>query len=167
MVAAPPANLEIRPVTLDDLDRLIEIYLDTAIHHATIDPDVFQVPPRDAIEKRLRRRIEGRGATGEYVAALVDGEMVGSASVDLGDAMDPGNMMRSVANAEFGVSVVESWRGRGIGRALIEHVERWAADHGVERMILHVSAANTGAIGLYESMGYVDVDREMRKSLTG
>ncbi|HEY7131509.1 MAG TPA: GNAT family N-acetyltransferase [Candidatus Limnocylindrales bacterium] len=166
-MAALPPDLEIRPVTVGDLDRLIEIYLDTAVHHATIDPDVFQVPPRDAIEGRLRRRIEGRGSTGEYVAAMVGDEMVGSASVGLGDPLDPGNMMRSVPNAEFGVSVVEAWRGRGIGRALIEHLERWAAAHGVERMILHVSSANTGAIRLYESMGYVDVDREMRKSLIG
>ena len=77
---------------------------------------MFHVPSRDAIADRLRRRIEGRGTTGEYVAAIVDGRMVGSASVDLADAPDPGNMMRPIPTAEFGVSVVDGYRGRGIGR---------------------------------------------------
>jgi GNAT superfamily N-acetyltransferase len=158
--------VEIRPVTLDDLETLIDIYLDTAVHHAAIDPEVFHVPPRDAIEDRLRRRVEGRGETAEYVAAVIDGEMVGSASVDIADMPSVGNMMRGVPTAEFGVSVIDRYRGRGIGRALIEHLERWAAERGVERMILNVSEANEGAIRLYHSMGYRDFDRAMLKSLS-
>jgi GNAT superfamily N-acetyltransferase len=163
--AGPP--LQIRPVTVDDLGVLIEIYLDTARHHAAIDPEVFHVPDRDAIEQRLLRRIEGRGVTGEYVAAMLDGTMVGSASIDIADPPSPGNMARPVPTAEFGVSVVEGWRGHGIGRALIEHLERWATDHGVERIILNVSDANEGAIRLYHSMGYRDYDRAMLKRVGG
>jgi GNAT superfamily N-acetyltransferase len=157
--------VEIRPVTLDDLETLIDIYFDTAVHHAAIDPEVFHIPPRDAVEARLRRRVESRGEDAEYVAALIDGVMVGSASVDIADMPSTGNMMRGVPTAEFGVSVVDGWRGRGIGRALIEHLERWAAARGVERMILNVSEANEGAIRLYHSMGYRDYDRAMLKAL--
>ena len=164
-VEAARAPIEIRPVTLDDLEVLIDIYLDTAVHHATIDPEVFGVPTRADVAMRLRRRIEGRGTTGEYVAAMVDGRMAGSASVDIAERLNPGTMMRSVPTAEFGVSVVEGYRGRGIGRALIGHVEGWAAAHGVERMVLSVSEANEGAIRLYHELGYVDFDRAMRKPL--
>ena len=156
----------IRPVTLDDVDVLIDIYLDTARHHAAIDPEVFHVPDRAAIEVRLRRRIEGRGVTGEYLAAMVGDTMVDSASVDIADPPSAGNMARAVPTAEFGVSVVDGWRGRGIGRALIAHLERWATDHGVERMVLNVSAANEGAIRLYHELGYRDFDRSMLKSLS-
>jgi hypothetical protein len=81
--------IEIRPVTIDDLETLIDIYLDTALHHVAIDPEVFHVPTRDDVAVRLRRRIEGRGETGEYVAAIVDGEMAGSASLDLEDPPSP------------------------------------------------------------------------------
>jgi len=161
----PPRNLEIRPVTLDDLETLIDVYLDTARHHAAIDPEVFHVPAREDVAVRLRRRVEGRGGTAEYVAAMVGDEMAGSASVDVEDPYHPGNMMRSVATAEFGVSVVEAWRGHGIGSVLIEHVERWAAEHGVRRMILNVAEANVGAIRLYRSLGYRDYDRAMLKWL--
>ena len=157
--------IEIRPVTVDDLEVLIDIYLDTARHHAAIDPEAFHVPSREAVAVRLRRRIDGRGSTGEYVAAILDGVLVGSASVDLADPPSSGSMMRPVPSAEFGVSVVEGQRGHGIGRALIAHVEAWAAGRGVERMILNVAEANTDAIRLYRALGYSEYDRAMRKTL--
>jgi GNAT superfamily N-acetyltransferase len=158
-------ELVIRPVTPDDLEVLIDIYLDTAIHHAAIDPEVWRVPTREEVAERLRPRVHGRGATSEYVMAVVDGEMAGSGSVHLEDPPTAGNMLRGVPTAEFGVSVLERFRGRGIGRALIEHLEAWAADHGAERMILNVSAANAGAIRLYHELGYRDFDRAMLKPL--
>src|SRR5436189_4014029 len=116
-------TVDIRPVTIDDLDVLIDIYLDTAIHHASIDPEAFRVPARDDVAVRLRRRIDGRGEKAEYVAGMLDRQMVGSATVDIQDLPHPGSMTRPVPTAEFGVSVVEAWRGRGIGRALITHLE--------------------------------------------
>ena len=164
-MASPGEPLEIRPVTPDDLEVLIDIYLDTAIHHAAIDPEVWRVPTRDDVAERLRPRVFGRGATSEYVAAIVDGELAGSASVHLEDPPSAGNMLRGVPTAEFGVSVLERFRGRGIGRALIEHLEAWAAAHGAERMILNVSEANEGAIRLYHELGYRDFDRAMLKPL--
>jgi GNAT superfamily N-acetyltransferase len=157
--------VEIRPVTVDDLEVLIDIYLDTARHHVAIDPEVYAIPDRADIAVRLRRRIDGRGVTGEYVAAMIGDTMVGSASVDIADPPSAGNMLRAVPTAEFGVSVVEGWRGRGIGRALIDHLERWAAAQGIERMILNVSEANEGAIRLYHDLGYRDFDRAMLKQL--
>jgi GNAT superfamily N-acetyltransferase len=164
-VTAPAQGLEIRPVTLDDLEVLIDIYLDTARHHAAIDPEVFRVPERDDVAVRLRRRIEGRDDTFEYVAALIDGQMVGSATIGLDDPPHSGSMSRPVRSAEFGVSVVEGWRGRGIGRALIGHLEAWAIARGAERIILNVSEANADAIRLYHDLGYRDYDRAMLKSV--
>jgi GNAT superfamily N-acetyltransferase len=166
-VTAAPRRVDIRPVTLDDLDALIDVYLDTAVHHARIDPEVFHVPDRGVVRTRLQRRVEGRGDTAEYVAAFLDGKMAGSASVDVEEPPSTGNMMRAVPTAEFGVSVVEAFRGQGIGRALIGHLEGWATDHGIERMILVVSEANEGAIRLYHELGYRDYDRGMLKRLDG
>jgi GNAT superfamily N-acetyltransferase len=162
------AALTIRPVTLDDLEVLIDIYLDTAIHHAAIDPAWFHVPARADVAIRLRRRIESRGVdseNGAYVAAMLDGRMVGSATIFPDDLAAPGSMMRPIRTAEFGVSVVDGFRGHGIGRALIAHVEGWAATHGVERVILNVAEANLDAIRLYRALGYEPYDRAMRKAI--
>ena len=157
--------MQIRPVTTDDLEVLIDIYLDTARHHAAIDPEGYRVPERQDVAERLRHRVAERGASAEYVGAIVDGRMVGSASVHLADRPHPGNMARPVPTAEFGVAVVDGWRRQGIGRALIAHLEAWAVARGVERMILDVSETNVGAIRLYHDLGYRDASREMRKTL--
>jgi GNAT superfamily N-acetyltransferase len=158
--------VEIRPVTLDDLEVLIEIYLDTAAHHAAIDPEGYRVPARDDVAARLRRRVEeGAGEAAAYVGAIVNGTMVGSASIHIADPPHPGNMARSIPSAEFGVSVVEGWRGKGVGRALIGHLEAWAAERGVERILLNVSEANPDAIRLYRALGYRESGREMRKTV--
>ena len=158
--------MEIRPVSLDDLEVLIDIYLDTAAHHAAIDPDGFRMPARDDVAVRLRGRIEeGASETAEYVGAIVDGQMVGSASIHVAETPHPGNMARPVPSAEFGVSVVDGWRGRGVGRALIGHLEAWAVARGVERITLNVSETNVDAIRLYRALGYEESGREMRKAV--
>jgi mycothiol synthase len=58
------------------------------------------------------------------------------------------------------VGTRRSWRGRGVGRAVLTralHAVDCAAD-GFERAILGVDAENpTGALGLYRSLGFVDV----------
>jgi GNAT superfamily N-acetyltransferase len=56
--------------------------------------------------------------------------------------------------------VAESYRGRGIGRRLVQCVEniamyRWGYSH----MYLHVDVENTAALQLYRSVGYRDVGR--------
>jgi GNAT superfamily N-acetyltransferase len=163
--AGDKVTATIRPVTIDDLEVLIDIYLDTAIHHAAIDPERFRVPTRDEVAARLRLRVEGRGATSEFVGAILEGRMVGSASINVEDPPHPGSMMRPIPTAEFGVSVVDGYRGRGIGRALIAYLEAWATDHGVERVMLNVAEANVNAIRLYHALGYRDYDRAMRKSI--
>lgn len=158
-------ELTIRPVTLDDLETLVDIYLDTARHHAAIDPDWFRVPDRPAVAARLRGRIVGRGPDGAYVAAMIGKRMVGSATIHAEPPRDPGSMMRPLRVAEFGVSVVDGQRGRGVGRALIAHVEAWAAEHDVDRVILTVAEANVDAIRLYRALGYADYDRAMAKDV--
>ena len=165
MGAGDAPTIEIRPVALADLEVLIDIYLDTAVHHATIDPAVFKVPTRADAGARLRRRIDARGESSEYVAAIVDGRMVGSATINFEDPPDPGSMMRPVRQAEFGVSVVDGFRGRGIGRALIGHLESWAVERGAVRILLNVAEANVDAIRLYHDLGYVEYDRAMRKDV--
>ena len=157
--------IEIRAVTSDDLETLIDIYLDTARHHASLDPSWFHVPSRADVGARLTRPITDQGDEGIYVAAILDGRMVGSATMYTDDLPPPGAMQRPIRSAEFGVSVRDGARSRGIGRALIGHLETWAAEHGVQRIVLNVAEANADAIRLYHALGYVEYDRAMRKDL--
>ena len=59
----------------------------------------------------------------------------------------------------FSMWVDTEARRRGVGRLLIEAVERWAASWGGRRMVLWVFPANEGAVRFYERIGFtVDPD---------
>jgi ribosomal protein S18 acetylase RimI-like enzyme len=46
-------------------------------------------------------------------------------------------------------------RGKGYSHAIMDHLDRWATSHGVERITLAVDIRNTPAIRLYQSRGFV------------
>ncbi|MBN1440148.1 MAG: GNAT family N-acetyltransferase [Anaerolineales bacterium] len=50
------------------------------------------------------------------------------------------------------------FRGRGLGRALLNHLERHAASRGAAALRLETGILQHGAIGLYESLGYREIE---------
>jgi ribosomal protein S18 acetylase RimI-like enzyme len=160
-----PASVTIRPAVPDDLDALVEVYLDVAAHHAALDPIVYRVPDAAAAATRLARRVADRSDEAEYVVAVVDGQVVGSASIQVEPMPSAGSMIRPVRYAELGIGIRTGYRGLGIGQAMIAYLEAWAAEHAIERIILIVAEANEGAFRLYRRLGYVDSGGELRKEL--
>ncbi|MGP3635071.1 GNAT family N-acetyltransferase [Streptomyces sp. 24-1644] len=65
----------------------------------------------------------------------------------------------------YDVEVREEYRGRGYGRALMLEAEGMALAAGVDRLGLHVFAANTPALRLYESLGYETTNHNLAKPL--
>lgn len=71
----------------------------------------------------------------------------------------------------YQITVAESLRGRGYGRALLTATERHLRAQGVTELRLNVFAWNQVAISLYESSGYsvagrAETNLEMRKRLS-
>ncbi len=91
---------------------------------------------------------------GIEIVAEVDGKLVGSAGID---AVSTKEKVRH--RAEFGVSVIRSHWGLGIGRALTRACIECARQAGYEQLELDVVADNAGAIALYESEGFVEFGR--------
>ncbi|MGW4442006.1 GNAT family N-acetyltransferase [Streptomyces sp. NPDC004682] len=50
--------------------------------------------------------------------------------------------------------VAKNARGQGIGRDILEHLERHAAAYGVTRIVLETGQRNTAALALYGRAGY-------------
>ena len=80
-----------------------------------------------------------------YVVAEAEGEIVGCCGVI--NACGDGDISN--------VSVKESLRGKGIGKAMVSTLLTWAESIGVENYTLEVRAGNERAIRLYESLGFV------------
>jgi RimJ/RimL family protein N-acetyltransferase len=64
--------------------------------------------------------------------------------------------------ADIGMLVVEAWRGKGIGKLLLESAIQWAANAGAHKMALEVWPHNEAAIALYQSAGFVEEGRKVR-----
>jgi ribosomal protein S18 acetylase RimI-like enzyme len=63
------------------------------------------------------------------------------------------------------VAVEPGLRRRGYGRAIMLAAERWCRDNALARIGLHVFAHNTGALALYEQLGFTETGRRMAKDL--
>jgi len=85
---------------------------------------------------------------GAFVIAYLDDVAVGCGAVRRLDE----------ATAELKRMYVDpSVRGRGIGRAIVEALEREARLLGVTRIVLETGTRLAPAIGLYEAMGYARI----------
>jgi GNAT superfamily N-acetyltransferase len=74
------------------------------------------------LRHRLLAQLAANPGTAVAVLALAGDEPVGAARIEL----TPGTRFAGL----WGGGIVESWRGRGIYRALVAHRARVAADHG-------------------------------------
>jgi ribosomal protein S18 acetylase RimI-like enzyme len=61
--------------------------------------------------------------------------------------------------------VAQESEGKGVGRALLNYVERWARDHEFREVVLDVFASNQRAIAFYERQGYRPDHIRMAKPL--
>lgn len=108
------------------------------------------------IERELWRPREWRrhrlpwGKSGVSLVAEVGGVVVGQLTASRG------NRPTTAHRAEFGITVMASARGQGVGRAMLETLETWAIEHGVDRIELGVFAANDRARAVYRTLGYLD-----------
>ena len=66
-----------------------------------------------------------------------------------------GKFLKVRGTAYIVMGVVASHRGRGIGTALLTHVEELARAQGTHRIELEVFEKNENAVGLYEKLGFV------------
>lgn len=83
-----------------------------------------------------------------FLAAEVDGALVANGALMLE------RTLRRRHAASVGMAVSTAWRGRGVGRALLEALLRAADDRALARVELTVYPDNEPAVRLYESLGF-------------
>jgi ribosomal protein S18 acetylase RimI-like enzyme len=100
------------------------------------------------------------------LVAVMNGHVVGWCRLfpeQCGDGKD---------QVELGIGVTHTWRGRGIGSALLRHALGWAEERGLARVVLNTGVDNQPAIRLFTRSGFRTVGQdegllEMFASLPG
>ena len=63
------------------------------------------------------------------------------------------------------LAVSSEFEGRGVGRALLSHVEQWARERDFVEVVLDVFAGNAHAIAFYTRLGYAPDHIRLAKPL--
>jgi L-phenylalanine/L-methionine N-acetyltransferase len=139
-----PIKITIRAATVDDADAFAAVFAargasNGTLQHPYTSPDIWHT--------RLSNNATTRQVT---FVALVNGRVVGNAGVH---PFSDNPRQRHVS--AVGLSVVDAYQSRGVGRALmnacLDFADHWA---NYPRVELTVHADNTRAIKLYQSLGF-------------
>ena len=134
-----PRPIELRPIQDADWPQVHEIVVEVAAAGETYAMDV----PASVEETRAFW-------TGQHVVvAEDDGLILGSAK------MGPNRPAQGAHVGTASFMVGSAARGRGVGRALAEHMVAWHREHGFRGIQFNaVVATNTSAVRLWESLGF-------------
>jgi len=125
------APVHIRPATPDDAGAIVFVFLESAEHHAAIDPVHCSVPDRATIEERYRlgRQHPESDLPAITLVAEMDGAIVGFLDAQIQVPFDP--MLRPIKYCFVSdVAVAVSRRSQGIGEHLMKAIEQWGREQG-------------------------------------
>ena len=100
------------------------------------------------IERRLARLL----AHPDYAAVVAEtgGELAGLILLHLEQGLEYDSAYCRV----MGLVIDERWRGRGLGRHLMDHAEQWCKDRGGDRVLLTSANRRDDAHKFYDAIGY-------------
>lgn len=133
------ADFSIREATAADVDALLDVYEAVAAEGRWI---AGEAPIDRVVRREQRLHIL---ASPDAVTFLVEAD--GRAIGDLGMTVQGGR-------AELGMAILDGYRGRGIGSALMERAISWARARNLDKIALQVWPHNVAAIALYEKFGF-------------
>jgi RimJ/RimL family protein N-acetyltransferase len=127
-----------------DLDRVPLAALFAAV--AEERDGIATEPPVDVEERAAAWTLDGT------LVAVAGDQVVGSLHVEVS----------RFGFGEIGMCVARSWRGRGVGTALMEAAMAWARERGLHKLSLSVFPHNAAGIALYRKFGFVEEGRRIK-----
>jgi ribosomal protein S18 acetylase RimI-like enzyme len=134
-----------------------------ALHRAHL-PSIFQQPAGPARSEEHVLGLIADPSAGLFVAQVGD-RLAGLVCVLLREPPEIPLFVRRRYAVVEDLVVQDAFRRAGIGRALMEHAQRWAVAQGAGSIELGVWEFNQDAIEFYRALGYDTVSRRMSKRL--
>ncbi len=146
---ALPAGLEVRPVRPEQYRQVFDASLEAFRDHWGFDPDA----------ESYESWIDQRNQQPELWQVAWAGAEVAGMVLPYIDELENQEYRRRRGWTE-NICVRRPWRGQGVARALIARSLRLLKEKGMAQACLGVDSQNlSGALWLYESMGYQTVER--------
>jgi ribosomal-protein-alanine N-acetyltransferase len=157
-------SMIIRDRQQDDADAIATLALESLTWHAETFANIRPAPPRDSLLTQFQDLAD---TPDSYFRVAELDAVVGFLTASLQPATTGGIEAldeRSVYIADL--IVTRTARRRGIARALLNDLERWAGQHQCHTIRLNMHAGNEPARRLYEQLGYGPSWITFRKDLT-
>jgi len=151
-----------RPLRPGDLDQLVELWRALAIEGSPSDLVLY--PPTDDNAARWRSWVADAVERGEIVVlvAEVDGLIVGYVLFGERKSHLKSPYRRGVIHDLY---VRPGWRGRGLGRRLLEGALDRMRTWGLDIATVSVATTNRAALSLYRKLGFEDFMLTLAKRL--
>ena len=141
--------MKVRQATPEDVPALVALFQE--LDRMQSDWRVFTPRPGFYDEVGLKYREAMSTENALVLVAEDEGEIVGMA---YGEVRIPSRFSDERALELSGVVVRTGYRGRGVGRALVQEAARFAGELGVEWVELKTFAPNQGAMAFWEGLGF-------------
>lgn len=139
-------DVSIRAATPDDAAAICTIY------NQGIEDRIATLETELRTPEERRAWITARGSRHPVVVAEANGPVVGWGS------LNPYNPRAAYQHvADLSVYVERGWRGKGVGRRLLERLIELARAIGYHKMMLAAFPFNESGMALYERMGFVRI----------
>lgn len=140
--------------TAEDLPAMADL-----LHELfTLESD-FQ--PRRDQQLRGLQQILAAPALGRLFVVRADGRVIGMANALISVSTALGSAVALLED----VIVQREYRGRGLGRRLVEQVCAWAKSQGMVRVTLLADKDNSAALAFYETLGFAPSAMVVRRKL--
>ena len=139
-------SLTLRPARTSDADAICLIY------NQGIEDRVATLETELRTPTERREWLAARGPRHPVIVAESAGSIVGWGSLNVFNARPAYQHV-----ADFSVYVERSWRGKGVGRRLLERLIERAREIGYHKMVLSTFPTNLSGVRLYEGLGFTRV----------
>ncbi len=142
-------SLEIRNARPDELDRVATLLQDAYRQFEPNMPaEMWRVYLQDIIDVRSRL------AASSLIVALVDGQLAGAVTLYIDMEFSKAEGWPDGWAGIRLLAVNPVYRGRGIGRALMDECVRRCRERGIKTIGLHTNEMMSVALAMYTRMGF-------------